>query len=146
MFRLGGCRTLEKAPALMFCTHQAVYIRAEPEAAVTSSRIWAPRVAASLAALALLPLLYRLPGVHHTEAAHTSEGETPEREMAGRGGAESSESILKYGRGAPVSAQACGRQASPSAHAPGWGVSFFAQAPNSVRVPAFPEARWDTKS
>lgn len=50
--------------------------------------------------------------------------------------------ILKYGRGAPISAQACGRYAPPFAQAPGWGgVPFFAQAPSSARVPAFPEAR-----
>lgn len=54
--------------------------------------------------------------------------------------------ILTYGRGTPVSAQACDPHAPPLAQAPGWGgVSFFAQAPSSARVPAFPEARRDTK-
>lgn len=47
--------------------------------------------------------------------------------MAGRGGAETAPG-LQYGRGVPVSAQACGRRASPFAQAPGWGVPFFAQA------------------
>lgn len=81
----------------------------------TSPRSRAPRAAAESAARAASALrtwLYRLPGVHHTEAAHIGPRKAPEHEMAGRGGAERRGApILNYGRGAPVSAQACGHYA-----------------------------------
>lgn len=92
----------EAAAALTFCTHQAVHARAgkpTPEGAQspTSPHTWAPWAAARRAARALRPLLYRLPGVHHTEATNVSPEEATEREMAGRGGAE---------RGAPPQVRA----------------------------------------
>lgn len=71
---------------------------------------YGPRPAAR-AAPTLRPLLSRLPGVHHTEAAHMGPGKAAEREMAGRGGAERGAPSLRYGRGAPVPAQARGRHA-----------------------------------
>lgn len=81
----------------------------------TSPRSRAPRAAAEPAARTASTLrtsLYRLPGVHHTEAAHIGPGKAPEHEMAGRGrGRGRGGPILNYGRGAPVSAQACGRHA-----------------------------------
>lgn len=111
----------------------------------TSPHTWAPWAAAkrvARAARALRSLLYRLPGVHHTEAANVGPEEATEHEMAGRGGAE---------RGAHPQVWAgrtcfCAGVRPPFAQAPGWGgVPFFAQAPSSARVPAVPEARGDTK-
>lgn len=54
----------------------------------TSPRTWAPWAAARRAARALRPLLYQLPGVHHTEDADIGPGKATQHEMAGRGGAE----------------------------------------------------------
>lgn len=54
----------------------------------TSPRSWVPWVAAAHAAEQRRPLLYQLPGVHHTDAANVGPGEATERKMAGRGGAE----------------------------------------------------------
>lgn len=54
----------------------------------TFPRTWAPWAAARRAPRALRPLLYQLPGVHHTEDAYIGPGKATEHEMAGRGGAE----------------------------------------------------------
>lgn len=107
----------------------------------TSPRSRAPRAAAESAAHTASTLrtsLYRLPGVHHTEATHISPGKAAEHEMAGSG--------RGRGRGARLFLRRrAGGMPPPSAQAPFWGVLSFAQAHSSARVPAFPVARWDTK-
>lgn len=55
-----------------------------------------------------------------TQRPRTS-AQKPRQTMKWRAGAGQTRApILKYGRGAPVSAQACGRHALPFAQAPGW--------------------------
>lgn len=90
-------------------------------------------------------MLYRLPGVHHTEATNVSPEEATEHEMAGRGGTERGAQPQVWARRACFCAGVRQARASLCAGARLGGVPFFAQAPSSARVPAFPEARGDTK-
>lgn len=90
-------------------------------------------------------MLYRLPGVHHREAANVGPGQATEREMAGRGGAKGGAHPHVWAGHACFCAGVRPARAPSCAGARLGGVPFFAQAPSSARVPAFPEARRDTK-